>query len=406
MQNTGALQGIKVLDLSRILAGPWASQLLADMGAQVIKVEQPKKGDDTRYWGPPFIENSQPEQPDYAAYFHCANRNKQSIAVDIKTSQGQAIIHALARKADVIIENFKVGGLKQYQLDYDYIKTINPRLVYCSITGFGQTGPWAHKAGYDAMIQAEGGLMSLTGEPNGSPIKVGVAVVDVMTGLYASNAILAALFARQQRQLGQYIDIALLDVQLATLANQSMNYLASGKNPQRCGNAHPNIVPYQSFATQDGSILLAIGNDTQFEKFCQRAQCAELAQNPNFQTNSARVKHRKALVPLLASIIAKQTSQWWLNALEQISVPVGAINSVEQVFAHEQIKHRKMLKHVNDQTGKTVATVACPINMSATPLSYQSAAPNLGQHSQALLKQELALDDDAIEQLFKQGIIG
>lgn len=291
-----ALQGIKVIDLSRILAGPWASQLLADMGAQVIKVERPIKGDDTRFWGPPFIKSATMTQPPQAAYFHCTNRNKQSIAIDITSKQGQEVIKDLVAKADVLIENYKVGGLKKYDLDYQTLKRVNPNLIYCSITGFGQTGPCAEEAGYDAMIQAEGGLMSLTGEPDGDPMKVGVALVDIMTGLYSSNAILAALLARQHSQEGQYIDIALFDVQLAALANQGMNYLATGKNPVRQGNGHPNIVPYQCFATQDGNIILAIGNDEQFYRFCQVAQVASLATDALFHSNEQRVKIGRAHV--------------------------------------------------------------------------------------------------------------
>ena len=293
---TTALKDIKVVDLSRILAGPWASQMLADMGAEVIKIERPLKGDDTRFWGPPFVKEATKEQPPQAAYFHCVNRNKQSLAIDITQAQGQQVIKDLILQADVLIENYKVGGLAKYGLDYQTIKTLNPQLVYCSITGFGQSGPSAHKAGYDAMIQGEGGLMSITGEPDGSPMKVGVALVDVMTGLYSCNAILAALMARTHTHEGQHIDIALLDVQAATLANQGMNYLATGENPQRLGNGHPNIVPYQTFATQNGSIILAVGNDNQFIKFCKVAGCSDLADDPKFATNAQRVNNRKELM--------------------------------------------------------------------------------------------------------------
>ena len=329
---TSALDNIKVVDLSRILAGPWASQMLADMGAEVIKVERPKKGDDTRFWGPPFIRPATTEQPPQAAYFHCINRNKQSIAIDITQAQGQQVIKDLIAQADVLIENYKVGGLSKYGLDYQSVKAINPGLVYCSITGFGQNGPSAHKAGYDAMIQGEGGLMSVTGEPEGMPMKVGVAVVDIMTGLYASNAILAALMARHNTNQGQHIDISLLDVQVATLANQGMNYLATGNNPKRLGNGHPNVVPYQTFATQDGSIILAVGNDSQFVKFCRVAQCETLAENEMYYTNAQRVQNRDTLIPIIASKMASHNTQWWVEQLENVAVPCGPVNTLEQVF--------------------------------------------------------------------------
>jgi len=408
MQNSstaGALDGIKVLDLSRILAGPWASQLLADLGAQVIKVERPIKGDDTRYWGPPFLKEATEEQPPQAAYFHCTNRNKQSIAIDITCTEGQAIIKDLVLNADVFIENYKVGGLTKYGLDYQQLKKLNPKLVYCSITGFGQTGPFAKKPGYDAMIQGEGGLMSLTGEAEGSPMKVGVALVDIMTGLYSSNAILAALMSRVKSGLGQFIDISLLDVQLATLANQGMNYLATGKNPQRLGNGHPNIVPYQTFATLDGSLILAIGNDSQFAKFCKLCQWQELAENPKYRCNDQRVTNRKQLIPIIAAKIAEQTTNWWVKQLEQIAVPCGPVNSLEQVFNHPQIKHRQMIKSVPDKDAKQTKIIASPINMSMTPLVYRSAAPDLSQHSQQILQQNLSYDKSKISELFEQQIV-
>jgi crotonobetainyl-CoA:carnitine CoA-transferase CaiB-like acyl-CoA transferase len=403
---SSALENITVVDLSRILAGPWASQMLADMGAEVIKIERPKKGDDTRYWGPPFIKPATNDQPPQAAYFHCANRNKQSIAVDITQAQGQKIINALIAEADVLIENYKVGGLAKYGLDYQSVKAINPRLVYCSITGFGQKGPSADKAGYDGMIQGEGGLMSLTGEPDGMPMKVGVALVDIMTGLYSSNAILAALMARHQTNKGQHIDIALLDVQVATLANQGMNFLATGTNPQRYGNEHPNIVPYQTFATQDGSIILAIGNDEQFVKFCHLAQCSSLAEDARFATNAQRVTHREILIPLLASKLAAHKSQWWLNQLESIAVPCGPVNTLQDVFEHPQIKHREMVRTVTNKHGEAVDTIASPINLSATPLQYHSAPPDLGQDSFAVLSKKLNYTNEQISQLYKDDIIG
>jgi crotonobetainyl-CoA:carnitine CoA-transferase CaiB-like acyl-CoA transferase len=400
-----ALEGIKVVDLSRILAGPWASQMLADMGAEVIKVERPIKGDDTRFWGPPFIRPASETQPPQAAYFHCVNRNKQSIAIDITHAQGQQVIKDLITQADVLIENYKVDGLSKYGLDYDSVKKINPRLVYCSITGFGQNGPSAHKAGYDAMIQGEGGLMSLTGEPDGMPMKVGVALVDVMTGLYSCNAILAALMARQHTNEGQHIDMALLDVQVATLANQGMNYLATGENPQRLGNGHPNIVPYQTFATQDGSIILAIGNENQFTKFCQIAQCEDIINNPLFATNEQRVINRNKLIPLLACELASHKTQWWIEQLERVSVPCGPVNTLEQVFNHPQIKHRELVKKIPNQYGELIDTIASPINLSATPLQYHSASPDLGQHSYEILSKHLNYSEENIKQLFSKTIV-
>jgi len=402
---SSALQGIKVIDLSRILAGPWASQLLADMGAEVIKVEQPIKGDDTRFWGPPFVKQSTDNQPPQAAYFHCANRNKQSIAIDITQTKGQQVIKDLVAKADVFLENFKVGGLAKYGLDYQSLKKINPQLVYCSITGFGQTGPSAHKAGYDAMIQGEGGLMSITGEPDGEPMKVGVAVIDVMTGLYSSNAILAALMARHHTKQGQHIDIALLDVQVATLANQGMNYLVAKENPQRQGNGHPNIVPYQCFATQDGNIILAIGNDKQFQRFCQVASMEELSLNTLFTTNEQRVINRHKLIPILAEKLAHQPTSWWINTLEKVAVPCGPVNTLKEAINHPQIQHREMIKQLPDSDGQLIETIASPIKFSDTPLQYSQGAPSLGQHSQHILAEALKYDQQLINQLFTDNIV-
>ena len=400
-----ALKGIKVIDLSRILAGPWASQMLADMGAEVIKVERPKTGDDTRHWGPPFIKTANNQQPAQAAYYHCANRNKQSIAIDITQVQGQQVIKDMIAKADVLIENYKVGGLEKYGLSYQQVKLLNPQLIYCSITGFGQQGPYAHKAGYDAMIQGEGGLMSLTGTTDGEPMKVGVAVVDVMTGLYSANAILAALLAKTHTGKGQHIDIALLDVQVATLANQGMNYLATGQNPERFGNGHPNIVPYQTFATQDGSLILAVGNDLQFKKFCQAAQCHELASNTLFKTNQQRVENRAALIPILASIIAKHTTDYWVATLEAIAVPCGPVNTLAQVFNHPQVQHRNMVRQLPDENGELINTIASPINLSETPLQYKHAAPNIGQHSEQILTQFLQYNEEQVATLLENDTV-
>ena len=402
---TGALKGIKVLDLSRILAGPWASQMLADFGAQVIKIERPNKGDDTRYWGPPFIKEKTSTQPPQAAYFHSTNRNKQSIAIDIQHKTGQQIIKDLVKNADVFIENFKVGALAKYGLDYPKLKLLNPNLIYCSITGFGQTGPSSERAGYDAMIQGEGGLMSITGVANGEPMKAGVALTDIMTGLYCSNAILAALMARNHIDKGQYIDIALLDVQVSTLANQGLNYLATGNNPKRQGNAHPNIVPYQTFNTSDGIIMLAIGNDTQFRKFCQLVEQPELADNPNFQTNEQRVINRESLIEHLSKILLSQPTVWWINQLETLDIPCGPINTLQEVFNHSQIKHRNLVRKIPDNCSKQIYTIASPINLSETPLQYRSASPDLSEHCEKILSSELGYDSKKIQHLRENGIV-
>ena len=403
-----ALENIKVIDLSRILAGPWASQLLADMGADVIKIERPKTGDDTRYWGPPFLKtdsNNNVKNTADAAYFHCANRNKKSLAVDISCSQGQQIIKDLVEQSDVLIENFKVGALARYGLDYKTLKRLNPQLIYCSITGFGQTGSYANKAGYDAMIQGEGGLMSITGEEESEPMKTGVAITDLTTGLYSSNAILAALIARGHTGEGQYIDIALLDVQVAMLANQGMNYLTTGENPIRTGNAHPNIVPYQTFASQDGSVILAIGNDQQFQRFCQAAHCENLAQDERFCSNQQRVNNRTQLIPLLAQIVASKSTQAWLSLLEPLSVPCGAVNTIAQAVNHPQIKHREMIKYLPNNNGELVPTIASPINLSKTKLQYNHASPKLGQHTKEVLESYLAYTEENIKELFYLGIV-
>ena len=401
----GALKGIKVIDLSRILAGPWASQMLADFGAQVIKIERPNKGDDTRYWGPPFIKEKTSPQPPQAAYFHSTNRNKQSIAIDIQHETGQQIIKDLVKNADVFIENFKVGALAKYGLDYPKLKLLNPNLIYCSITGFGQTGPSSERAGYDAMIQGEGGLMSITGVANGEPMKAGVALTDIMTGLYSSNAILAALMARNHINKGQYIDIALLDVQVSTLANQGLNYLATGNNPKRQGNAHPNIVPYQTFNTSDGIMMLAIGNDTQFRKFCQLVERPEIADNPNFQTNEQRVINRESLIEHLSKILLSQPTVWWINQLETLDIPCGPINTLQEVFNHSQIKHRNLVRKIPDNCSKQIYTIASPINLSETPLQYRTAAPNLSEHCEQILSSELGYDSEKIQHLRENGIV-
>jgi len=331
----GALSHIRVLDMSRILAGPWAGQMLADLGSVVIKVERPNRGDDTRSWGPPWVPTTTSDRGE-AAYYLCANRNKRSLALDITSPQGQEIIRSLAAESDILLENYKVGGLKKYGLDYDSLKKINPRLIYCSITGFGQDGPYAKRAGYDFLIQAMSGLMSITGEkdgrPGAGPQKVGVALTDVLTGMYATTGVLAALASREQTGEGQHIDVALMDVQVACLANQAMNYLVSGNSPTRLGNAHPNIVPYQSFATLDGYIILAVGNDDQFTKFCKEAGLPHLAQDERFAANAQRVANREALIEIIEPAISLRTTSDWIAALEALFVPCGPINSMGEGF--------------------------------------------------------------------------
>ena len=377
------LSHLKVLDLSRVLAGPWASQLLADMGAEVIKIEKPDGGDDTRQWGPPYLSNS-----NESAYFLCTNRGKKSVCVDIRTLQGQTVIKALAKECDVLIENFKVGGLAKYGLDYESLKALNPRLVYCSITGFGQTGPYKDRLGYDFLIQAMGGLMSVTGEPDsngGQPQKVGVALTDIMTGLYASNGILAALAERERSGLGQHIDLSLFDVTAATLANQASNYLVGGIVPSRLGNAHPNIVPYQSFAVADGHIVIAVGNDSQFESLSTILDLEELATNGRFDTNALRVKNRNELIEIISSALLQRSGEYWLNQCEVHGVPAGPINAVDQVMNDPQIIAREMrvkLKHVDHDDLEVVGN---PLKFSRTPVEYKVAPPKLGEHTNSVL---------------------
>lgn len=400
----GALSHIRVLDLSRVLAGPWAGQMLADFGAEVIKVERPGCGDDTRGWGPPFFSDNE-GNPTEAAYFHAANRNKRSVAIDIASEAGQTLIREMVKQCDVVLENFKVGCLAKYGLDYASLKEINPAIVYCSITGFGQDGPYAQRAGYDFMIQGMGGLMSVTGEPEGTPMKVGVALADVMTGLYAANAVQAALLNRVETGEGQHIDLSLLDVQVATLANQAMNFLASGESPARLGNAHPNIVPYQAFATTDGHIILAVGNDKQFRTFCEIGGDPALAANPDFATNRKRVENRADLIPQVSAILAKQSTDWWLEQLSAACVPCGPINTIEQVFADPQVQHREMQVELEHPKAGKVPGVGNPVKFSDTPVEYRSAPPMLGQHTEQVLSDLLDMDDDALEGLRNSGVI-
>lgn len=406
---SGALSHIRVLDLSRILAGPWSGQILADLGAEVIKVERPQVGDDTRTWGPPFLKDEEGNDTAESAYFLSANRGKKSIAVDMTTPEGQEVIRALAQHADIVLENFKVGGLKKYGLDYDSLKALNPKIIYCSITGFGQTGPYSHRPGYDFMIQGMGGLMSLTGEKDGvaggGPQKVGVALADVLTGMYATTSVLAALAHRDHTGVGQYIDLALLDVQAACLANQGTNYLIGGQVPQRLGNAHPNIVPYQTFATEDGFIILAVGNDGQFGRFCQLIDRADLAEDVRFATNKARVKNRVELIALLEPHLLARTSDTWLADLEQASIPCGPINTVDKVFENPQIQHREMKVDIPHPLAGTVPQVGSPMKFSETPITYENAPPTLGQHTESVLTDVLQLDAEAIAALKEKNII-
>jgi crotonobetainyl-CoA:carnitine CoA-transferase CaiB-like acyl-CoA transferase len=383
---SGALGHVRVLDLSRILAGPWSTQLLGDLGADVIKVERPVCGDDTRGWGPPYLADVDGHATADSAYYLAANRNKRSVTIDIATPQGQAAVRALAVDADVVIENFKVGQLAGYGLDYQSLKAVNADIVYCSITGFGQTGPYAARAGYDVLIQAMGGLMSITGgkadEPGGGPQKVGVAVVDILTGLYGTVGILAALAHRDRTGVGQHIDLALLDVEVACLANQAMNYLVSGESPQRMGNAHPNIVPYQDFPTLDGAMIVAVGNDAQFARLWD---VLGLVADPRFATNSGRVAHRAEVIAQVRAATTARTTGDWVAALEAIGVPCGPINTVADVFADPHVVARAMRVEMEHPLAGTTPLVANPLRMSQTPVSYRHAPPTLGQHNDAIL---------------------
>jgi len=413
-----ALAGVFVLDLSRVLAGPWCTQTLADLGAEVVKVERPAKdgqpgGDDTRGWGPPFLRDETGAETAEAAYYLGTNRNKRSITIDIATAAGAELVRTLARRADVLVENFKVGDMARRGLDAAALLAINPRLVYCSITGYGQTGPYRDRAGYDYAIQGLGGLMSVTGPsraeiaddaPGGGPQKVGVAVADLFTGMYATTAILAALRHRDRTGEGQAIDMALLDTQVAMLANLGAGYLATGTAPQRAGNAHQNIVPYQVFEVADGHLILAVGNDGQFARFCAVAGCPELARDPRFARNAGRVRERAALVPLLAERLKRRTRADWLAALEAAKVPCGPINDLAEVFADEQVRNRAMTVEMAHPLAGSVRLVASPMKLTATPVHYRRAPPLLGADTDAVLG-EIGLSAEAIADLRKSGAI-
>jgi crotonobetainyl-CoA:carnitine CoA-transferase CaiB-like acyl-CoA transferase len=405
----GALAGLRVLDLSRVLAGPWAGQLLADLGADVVKVERPGAGDDTRAWGPPWLKDADGEATGESAYYLSANRNKRSVTIDLSQPEGQRLVKQLASKADVLLENFKVGGLSQYGLDYPSLKELNPRLIYCSITGFGQTGPYAARAGYDFLIQGMGGLMSLTGRADGTegegPLKVGVALTDVMTGLYASVAVLAALARRERTGEGQHIDLALLDVQIACLANQAANYLVGGVVPRRMGNAHPSIVPYQDFPTADGYMIIAVGNDGQFVNFCTALGRPEWAGDVRFSTNPQRVKYRDELIALIRGVTVCRTTDEWISVMEAAGVPCGPINSLDKVFADPHVQSRNMRIEMPHALSETVSLVANPIRMSESPVQYRQSPPTLGEHTGEVLHDWLDMASAEVGDLRHKKII-
>ncbi|MCZ8278824.1 MAG: CaiB/BaiF CoA-transferase family protein [Acetobacteraceae bacterium] len=396
----GPLSGLRVLDLTRVLAGPTCTQMLGDLGAEVIKIERPEAGDDTRGFAPPFVPNTKE-----SAYFVGVNRNKKSVTLDIAKPEGQAIIHKLLEHCDILVENFKVGALAKYGLGYDQLAKTHPRLIYCSITGFGQTGPYAPRPGYDALIQAMGGVMSLTGEPNGSPQKVGVPVADLFAGLYGCIGILAAVNHRNSTGQGQQIDIGMLDTHVAWLANQGMNYLATGENPPRLGNQHPNIAPYQEFPTKDGYIILAVGNDPTFERFCKAFGQEALLADPRFATNPIRVQNRQLVTDTLTPVMKSKTTAEWIEALEALKIGCGPINTLEQVFADPHVQAREMVVEMAHGSGETVKVIANPVKLSATPPSYRSAPPVLGEHTQDVLTSVLKMSAADIAALKEKGIV-
>ena len=404
---TGPLHGLRVFDLTRILAGPTCTQILGDLGAEVIKIERPGSGDDTRRFGPPFLKDGAGRETAESAYFLSSNRNKRSVTLDLTQPEGQALARRLVGHCDVLVENFKHGGLAKYGLGYAQLEAECPGLVYCSITGFGQTGPYASKPGYDVLIQGMGGFMSLTGAPDGAPQKAGVPIADLMAGMYAAVAINAALRHREATGEGQYIDIGMLDTQVAMLTIQGLNYLATGQAPKRLGNAHPNIVPYQTFATADGDIILAVGNDAQFQRFCAFAGVAELADDEKFSTNEARVRNRDELIERLAPVLAGRASRHWIEGLAARNVSCGPINTLDQVFADPQVVARGMKLEMPHPAvgGAPVPLIASPIRMSATPPSYRHPPPMLGQHTDEVLGELLGLDQAELAALRERGVI-
>ncbi|TWI48274.1 crotonobetainyl-CoA:carnitine CoA-transferase CaiB-like acyl-CoA transferase [Pseudomonas duriflava] len=405
----GALTGYRVLDLSRVLAGPWCGQTLADLGAEVIKIERPGVGDDTRGWGPPWMKSQDDERTSESSYYQSTNRGKLSVALNLATPEGQELVRALATSCDVLIENYKAGSLAKYGLDYASLSELNPRLVYCSVTGFGQTGPRAAEPGYDFIVQGIGGLMSITGErddlPGGGPQKVGVAFSDLMTGLYSTVAIQAALLSREKSGVGQHIDMALLDVQVATLCNQSQNYLAFGKPPGRYGNAHANIVPYQVFRASDQDFIIACGNDTQFVALCEAIGLAGLPTDPRFKRNADRVANREAVIEILSRHFLGDRAQEWISRIHPCGVPIGAINSIAQALDEPQIKAREMLVNIPHRLKPDFVTVGSPIKMSGTPVEYLRPAPMLGEHTDEVLKGQLGLSDERLVHLKASGVI-
>lgn len=400
-----ALTGLRVLDLSRILAGPSATQLLADLGAEVIKIERPGAGDDTRGWGPPFVTDANGDETGPSAYFLAANRGKQSVAVNIADPQGQALVQRLAAQSDILVENFKPGDLRRYGLDYATLSAANPGLIYCSITGFGQTGPNAHRAGYDFLVQGEGGLMSLTGPADGPPMKAGVGIADLICGIYAAVGILAAVTARQTTGRGQHIDLALMDAQVAMLVNQGVGYLTDGKIPPRRGNDHPTIVPYGTFPASDGSFILAIGNDAQFARFTVLAGAPGLATDARFATNTARVRNREVLIPLIAALTAGRTSAAWLDACAAEAIPAGPVNDLGQVFASPQVLARDMTVAMSLASGQAVRLIGNPLKMSGTPVTFAKAPPDLGADTGAVLTRSLGLTRAELDALAAAGVI-
>ena len=404
---TGPLHGITVFDLTRILAGPTCTQILGDLGADVIKIEQPGKGDDTRNFAPPFLKDEAGNETKESAYFCSSNRNKRSLTLDLANKEGQELARRLIQRSDVLVENFKTGGLAKYGLSYQQLQTDSPGLVYCSITGFGQTGPYATRPGYDVLIQAMGGFMSITGEADRGPQKGGVPVADLMAGMYAAVAVNAALRHREAKGEGQFIDISMLDTQVAMLSIMGLNYLATGETPKRLGNAHPNIVPYQAFATADGDMVLAVANDAQFQRFCEFAGVPELAENEDYKTNNARVRNRDALIEKLQAVVAGKPSKHWLEGLESRNVSCGPINTLDQVFADPQVKSRGMVIEMPHAAtgGKPVKLIASPIRMSATEPDYRHGPPVLGQHTEEVLSEFLGIDAEEVAGLRQRGVV-
>jgi len=400
-----ALAGLRVLDLSRILAGPTTTQLLADLGAEVIKIERPVAGDDTRGWGPPFVSDADGQLTGPSAYFLAANRGKHSVAVNIAAPAGQNLVRRLAAGSDILVENFRPGDLARYGLDYATLGALNTRLIYCSITGFGQTGPNAHRAGYDFLVQGEGGLMSLTGDPDGPPLKAGVGIADLMCGMYAAVGVLAAVHARQTSGRGQHVDLALMDAQIAMLVNQGVSYLTDGKVPPRRGNDHPTIVPYGTFPAQGGSFILAIGNDAQFARFVALAGAPGLAWDARFATNAGRVRNREVLIPLIGALTAGRPAADWLAACEGDGIPAGPVNDLAQVFASPQVAARGMKVQMPLGSGQEVSLIGNPLRLSETPVTYVKAPPHLGADTGAVLARVLGLTGDELQALAAAGVI-